>query len=119
MADNLPEPSVLLADRGCHLTFDSNAEFIETVVETFARHAPRHHHLLFNHPFEDGRATEPDRHPCGCAEQWGLRSGPLSSWRKACGPAGPGLFDRHRQFDGSTAGALAKLAGKGVGARDL
>ncbi|SIS79706.1 capsule biosynthesis protein [Paracoccus saliphilus] len=40
-----------------HSSFSSNADFVETVVEEFARSAPQHHHLLFKaHPLEDGRA---------------------------------------------------------------
>ncbi|SIS96792.1 capsular polysaccharide export protein [Paracoccus saliphilus] len=40
-----------------HSPFSSNADFVETVVEEFARSAPQHHHLLFKaHPLEDGRA---------------------------------------------------------------
>ena len=40
-----------------HSSFRHNSEFIEMVVEEFARSAPHHHHLLFKaHPLEDGRA---------------------------------------------------------------
>ncbi|MBU2957476.1 capsular biosynthesis protein [Paracoccus sp. 1_MG-2023] len=40
-----------------HSRFTRNAEFIDTVVDAFARSAPRHHHLVFKaHPLEDGRA---------------------------------------------------------------
>lgn len=40
-----------------HSQFDSNAEFIDRVLGSFARNAPRHHHLVFKaHPLEDGRA---------------------------------------------------------------
>lgn len=40
-----------------HSPFTRNAQFIDQVVESFARAAPRHHHLIFKaHPLEDGRA---------------------------------------------------------------
>ena len=40
-----------------HSPFSKQAEFIETVIDGFARGAPRHHHLVFKaHPLEDGRA---------------------------------------------------------------
>ena len=40
-----------------HSQFSSQTEFIETVMEGFAKGAPRHHHLVFKaHPLEDGRA---------------------------------------------------------------
>lgn len=40
-----------------HSPFSENREFIETVIKTFAKSAPRHHHLIFKaHPLEDGRA---------------------------------------------------------------
>lgn len=39
-----------------HGPFDSQAQFLETVFESFARGAPRHHHLVIKaHPLEDGR----------------------------------------------------------------
>ena len=40
-----------------HSPFRSNREFVDQVVEAFARSAPQHHHLVFKaHPLEDGRA---------------------------------------------------------------
>ena len=40
-----------------HSPFDTMADFLETVVEGFARGAPGHHHLVVKaHPLEDGRA---------------------------------------------------------------
>lgn len=40
-----------------HSPFNRNAQFIDQVIEAFARSAPRHHHLVFKaHPLEDGRA---------------------------------------------------------------
>ncbi|TGN53840.1 capsular biosynthesis protein [Paracoccus liaowanqingii] len=40
-----------------HSPFTKNAQFVDLVVEGFARSAPRHHHLVFKaHPLEDGRA---------------------------------------------------------------
>ncbi|MFC0201809.1 capsule biosynthesis protein [Paracoccus rhizosphaerae] len=40
-----------------HSSFTRNAQFVQTVVQAFARSAPRHHHLVFKaHPLEDGRA---------------------------------------------------------------
>lgn len=40
-----------------HSPFSSMTEFLETVIEGFARGAPRHHHLVVKaHPLEDGRA---------------------------------------------------------------
>lgn len=40
-----------------HSSFTRNAQFVQTVIEAFARSAPRHHHLIFKaHPLEDGRA---------------------------------------------------------------
>lgn len=40
-----------------HSPFASQTEFIDLVMEGFARGAPRHHHLVFKaHPLEDGRA---------------------------------------------------------------
>lgn len=40
-----------------HSPFTRNAQFIRTVIDSFARSAPRHHHLIFKaHPLEDGRA---------------------------------------------------------------
>ncbi len=40
-----------------HSPFTRNAQFVRTVIEGFARAAPRHHHLIFKaHPLEDGRA---------------------------------------------------------------
>ena len=40
-----------------HSPFASQTEFIELVMEGFAKGAPRHHHLVFKaHPLEDGRA---------------------------------------------------------------
>lgn len=40
-----------------HSPFRTMGEFIELVIEGFARGAPRHHHLVFKaHPLEDGRA---------------------------------------------------------------
>lgn len=40
-----------------HSPFTRNAQFIDQVIEAFARAAPRHHHLVFKaHPLEDGRA---------------------------------------------------------------
>lgn len=39
-----------------HSPFASMTEFLALVVESFARGAPRHHHLVFKaHPLEDGR----------------------------------------------------------------
>ncbi len=40
-----------------HSPFSSMTEFLETVVEGFAKGAPTHHHLVLKaHPLEDGRA---------------------------------------------------------------
>ncbi|MBN9889457.1 capsule biosynthesis protein [Salipiger abyssi] len=40
-----------------HSPFASMTEFLELVIEGFARGAPGHHHLVFKaHPLEDGRA---------------------------------------------------------------
>lgn len=40
-----------------HSPFQSMTEFIDLVIEGFARGAPPHHHLVFKaHPLEDGRA---------------------------------------------------------------
>lgn len=40
-----------------HSPFRTMAEFIEVVIDGFARGAPRHHHLVFKaHPLEDGRS---------------------------------------------------------------
>ena len=40
-----------------HGPFDSQSDFIATVVESFAEGAPAHHHLVLKaHPLEDGRA---------------------------------------------------------------
>ncbi len=40
-----------------HSPFSSMTEFLQVVIEGFARGAPRHHHLVFKaHPLEDGRA---------------------------------------------------------------
>ncbi|SEO20550.1 capsular polysaccharide export protein [Salinihabitans flavidus] len=39
-----------------HSPFSTMTEFLELVMENFARGAPRHHHLVFKaHPLEDGR----------------------------------------------------------------
>ena len=39
-----------------HSPFSSMTEFVETVIDGFARGAPPHHHLVFKaHPLEDGR----------------------------------------------------------------
>lgn len=44
-----------------HSPFDTMSEFLETVVDGFARGAPSHHHLVVKaHPLEDGRV--PIRH---------------------------------------------------------
>ena len=43
-----------------HSRFSSVGEFIEEVIEGFAKGAPTHHHLVFKaHPFEDGREPLP------------------------------------------------------------
>lgn len=40
-----------------HSPFETMTEFLETVVDGFAKGAPRHHHLVFKaHPLEDGRS---------------------------------------------------------------
>lgn len=40
-----------------HSSFASMTDFLETVVDGFARGAPKHHHLVVKaHPLEDGRA---------------------------------------------------------------
>jgi capsular polysaccharide export protein len=40
-----------------HSPFSSMTEFLEVVIEGFAKGAPRHHHMVFKaHPLEDGRA---------------------------------------------------------------
>ena len=40
-----------------HSRFGTMNKFLEEVVENFAKHAPKHHHLVFkSHPLEDGRA---------------------------------------------------------------
>lgn len=55
-----------------HGPFDSQSDFIATVVQSFAQGAPAHHHLVFKaHPLEDGRAplrTDIRR----CARQHGI-----------------------------------------------
>lgn len=39
-----------------HSPFSTMTEFLDVVIEGFARGAPRHHHLVFKaHPLEDGR----------------------------------------------------------------
>lgn len=39
-----------------HSSFDCMRDFLETVIDGFAKGAPRHHHLVFKaHPLEDGR----------------------------------------------------------------
>lgn len=39
-----------------HSSFGSMREFLETVIDGFAKGAPQHHHLVFKaHPLEDGR----------------------------------------------------------------
>ena len=39
-----------------HSPFDTMPEFLETVIDGFAKGAPRHHHLVIKaHPLEDGR----------------------------------------------------------------
>lgn len=39
-----------------HSSFNDLTEFLEMVIDGFARGAPRHHHLVFKaHPLEDGR----------------------------------------------------------------
>lgn len=39
-----------------HSPFDSMTDFLELVIENFAKSAPMHHHLVFKaHPLEDGR----------------------------------------------------------------
>ena len=39
-----------------HSPFASMTQFVETVIDGFAKGAPRHHHLVFKaHPLEDGR----------------------------------------------------------------
>jgi capsular polysaccharide export protein len=44
-----------------HSPFRTMAEFVERVVEGFAKGAPAHHHLVFKaHPLEDGRAPVAD-----------------------------------------------------------
>jgi capsular polysaccharide export protein len=44
-----------------HSPFKRNAQFIDQVVESFARAAPPHHQLVFKaHPLEDGRARNLD-----------------------------------------------------------
>ncbi|WP_422072641.1 capsule biosynthesis protein [Tranquillimonas rosea] len=43
-----------------HSRFASMTEFLDLVIEGFARGAPRHHHLVFKaHPLEDGRVNLP------------------------------------------------------------
>ncbi len=40
-----------------HGPFNTQSDFVHTVVEAFAQGAPAHHHLVFKaHPLEDGRA---------------------------------------------------------------
>ena len=40
-----------------HSRFGTMAEFLEEIIENFAKFAPKHHHLVFkSHPLEDGRA---------------------------------------------------------------
>ncbi|SFP71471.1 capsule biosynthesis protein [Tranquillimonas alkanivorans] len=42
-----------------HSPFADQAEFLEAVIDGFARGAPRHHHLVFKaHPLEDGRTDQ-------------------------------------------------------------
>ncbi|OCX66813.1 capsule biosynthesis protein CapA [Thioclava sp. SK-1] len=44
-----------------HSNFNSQTEFVEMVMEAFAKGAPPHHHLVFKaHPLEDGRAPITD-----------------------------------------------------------
>ncbi|RMH47755.1 MAG: capsule biosynthesis protein CapA [Alphaproteobacteria bacterium] len=56
-----------------HSPFSSMTEFIDLVIDGFARGAPPHHHLVFKaHPLEDGRA--PIRRTIrAAAERAGLR----------------------------------------------
>ncbi|MEW9919452.1 capsule biosynthesis protein [Marimonas sp. MJW-29] len=43
-----------------HSPFDRTADFLEVVIDGFARGAPKHHHLVVKaHPLEDGRAQIP------------------------------------------------------------
>ena len=45
-----------------HSRFGTMAEFLEEIVENFAKSAPKHHHLVFkSHPLEDGRAKFENR----------------------------------------------------------
>jgi len=42
-----------------HSPFTTGTEFLQTVIEGFARGAPTHHHLVFKaHPLEDGRLPQ-------------------------------------------------------------
>lgn len=44
-----------------HSKYPRNRDFVDEVIASFARSAPRHHHLLFKaHPLEDGRARNRD-----------------------------------------------------------
>lgn len=56
-----------------HSSFGSMTEFIELVMDGFARGAPTHHHLVFKaHPLEDGRARI-EATIARCARELGLR----------------------------------------------
>src|SRR5690606_9127810 len=42
-----------------HSPFTTGSEFLQTVLDGFARGAPTHHHLVFKaHPLEDGRVPQ-------------------------------------------------------------
>ena len=42
-----------------HSDYDAMADFTAEVLEAFAAHAPRHHHLVFKgHPLDDGRSHQ-------------------------------------------------------------
>lgn len=42
-----------------HSDYDTMADFTSEVLEAFAAHAPRHHHLVFKgHPLDDGRSHQ-------------------------------------------------------------
>jgi capsular polysaccharide export protein len=56
-----------------HSSFASMTDFIELVMDGFARGAPAHHHLVFKaHPLEDGRARI-EATIAACARDLGLR----------------------------------------------
>ncbi|MGH1465132.1 MAG: capsule biosynthesis protein [Cognatishimia sp.] len=55
-----------------HSPFSTMTEFLELVIESFAKSAPKHHHLVFKaHPLEDGRVPV-RRQIRALAKQYGI-----------------------------------------------